>query len=279
MEELGLPARFLGDVDPKTYTNLKEIKIVVVGDQDVGRSRLLATIYKGGVLTSEEWQDLVPKLNRSNRVHRTFIKPYKIPGDEANTKICLSFWDTTSVERTRFRPFAYTQADMVIILFDLLRKSTLTYPEIFVPDPDKSENPLEINGNIIATGGGKEKEMTLLQEIEYHCPGAPIVLVGNKLDKASESRREVSTTEGRYKAAEIHARQYLEISTVTGEGVLELVKLCYELGFMHKSETVPNIRELLLEPDPVETDPNNPNQNNATNKQQQNSQPSCCCLL
>jgi small GTP-binding protein len=256
MEELRHPAKFLIEINAMDYTNAGELKIVVVGDKEVGRSRLMATIYKGDVLTPSEWHILYPKLEYEGSVHRSYIKQF----DYEKETLTLSFWDTPSIERVRFRPLTYTQVDLIIILFDLQRKSTLHYPEIYVPDPE--------NISSFKNKNEKEVERNLLQEIAYHCPGVPFLLVGNKSD-ASEHTRQVSKQEGKATAARISARQYLEISTVTGEGIIELLNVGSKLGLIHKSEN-PYI------PPPV---PPSPTQSNLPDPAAATNPPSCCSLF
>jgi len=230
MEELSQTPTFLAKIDPGVYSNATEVKVVIVGDQGVGRTRLLATIFQGSILTPLEWSEMELLTQKEGGVYRTFIKPF--PSVQGDSFLTMSFWDTPTVERNRYRPLAYAQADVIIILVDLQRTSTMDYIHMAVhEDPNHSHSTTKSDAKKIPSD-----EKTLLQELEYHCPGVPIILVGNKSD-VPEKSREVSKQEGKAMMTKIIATQYLETSTITGSGIVELVKVCAKFGHIHKTET------------------------------------------
>jgi len=257
MEELNQKPTFLANIDPRVYSNTTEVKVVVVGDEGVGRTRLLATIYQGSILTPGEWAKLEPYIQKEGGVFRTFIKPF--PSVGGDNFLSMSFWDTPTMERNRYRPLAYAQANVIIILVDLQRTSTMDYIHMAVHEDPSRSQPMTKSDAKIHTSD----EKSLLQELEYHCPGVPILLVGNKSDVPDKSR-EVSKQEGKAMKTKIIATQYLEISTITGSGIVELVKVCAKLGNIHKTETS----------DPTEA-PQPPQQQ----QQQQTAFPWCCSLF
>lgn len=68
-------------------------------------------------------------------------------------------------------------------------------------------------------------------ELDHHCPGVPIVLVGTKLDMREESKDEskvVTTKEGEKMREEIGAFAYLECSAKTQRGLQDIFRSCIE---------------------------------------------------
>jgi len=125
------------------------------------------------------------------------------------------------MNRLRLRPFAYAQSDVIVILFDLHDKSTLEYPTIYVPDEEESGHVNEAD---------KKSLMEEIAHFQNTDDEIPYILVGNKDDLD----REVTNQQGRVMMTQIQARQYLEVSTVTGDGLSELVEVCCKLGYEHK---------------------------------------------
>jgi len=115
--------------------------------------------------------------------------------------INLGLWDTAGQEDyDRLRPLSYPQTDVFLLAFSVIS------PHSF--DNVKSK---------------------WWPEVQHHCPGVPIVLVGTKADLredlttiselSKKGFRIVSEEEGKQKGKEIGAVEYLECSALTQEGL------------------------------------------------------------
>ncbi|XP_059142034.1 ras-related C3 botulinum toxin substrate 1-like [Physella acuta] len=99
----------------------------------------------------------------------------------------------------RLRPLSYPVADCFILCFSLCNKASAD--------------------NI---------EAKWYPEIHYHCPYAPIILVGTKLDvrqdkaKQTDGKKVVSKSEGEKIGKSIKANRYLECSALTQEGLKDV---------------------------------------------------------
>ena len=113
----------------------------------------------------------------------------------------LGLWDTAGQEDyDRLRPLSYPQTDVFLIAFSII-------------SPNSFENV-------------KSK---WYPEIQHHCPGTPIILVGTKSDlrddpetKEDLSRKGISMVPreaAQQRAAEINAKTYLECSALTQSGL------------------------------------------------------------
>ena len=112
-------------------------------------------------------------------------------------EINLHIWDAGRAEGSeRARISVYPKIDVIIIMFDLVRKDTQLDVENF-----------------------------WYREIGDHCPNVPIILVGTKCDlKENKRYRNTATTynEGMSLAKHIKARKYLECSSKTLDGLNSL---------------------------------------------------------
>uniref|UniRef100_A0A0B6Z5T3 Uncharacterized protein n=1 Tax=Arion vulgaris TaxID=1028688 RepID=A0A0B6Z5T3_9EUPU len=144
-------------------------------------------------------------------VHNTFPEDYvptifdntSIDVTVDNTDVMLALWDTAGQEDyDRLRPLSYPGADVFLLCFALNHK-TSAY-------------------NIKAKWQ---------PELHYHCPHAPIVLVGTKLDirqnkdKHPDAKQVISRSEGIKMAKTIKAFEYLECSSMTQEGLKDVFDL------------------------------------------------------
>mmetsp|Transcript_6180 Transcript_6180/g.11439 ORF Transcript_6180/g.11439 Transcript_6180/m.11439 type:complete len:192 (+) Transcript_6180:82-657(+) len=113
----------------------------------------------------------------------------------------LGLWDTAGQEDyDRLRPLSYPQTHVFIIAFSII-------------SPSSHENV-------------KSKWHP---EIQHHCPGVPVILVGTKSDlrndqqqieKLREKNMEmISTEQGEALAKEIGAAKYMECSALTQDGL------------------------------------------------------------
>ena len=113
----------------------------------------------------------------------------------------LSLWDTEgSKDYDRLRPLSYPNTDVFLLCFSVDEPTSL-----------------------------KSIKERWYPELNHHCPGTPILLVGTKEDlwedsgsEALEAHSLVSTEEGLKMARETGARGYAECSALSGRGVAEV---------------------------------------------------------
>jgi len=118
--------------------------------------------------------------------------------------INLGLWDTSGAEDyDRLRPLSYPQTDVFLMLYSI--------------DNIKSFENIQIKW---------------VPEINHHCPGAPFLLVGSRIDLRENkdtikrlSRKNQSTVtyeQGVQLANEVFAEKYLECSALTQEGLKQV---------------------------------------------------------
>ena len=109
--------------------------------------------------------------------------------------ISLGLWDTAGQEDyDRLRPLSYPNTDVFLVTFALTSKTSLD--------------------NV------KQK---WLVEIRHHCPKAPFILVGTKMDMRDHGNpAHVTTDEGEAKMQKHGAAAYKECSAKTQEGLKEV---------------------------------------------------------
>ena len=156
------------------------IKSVIVGFSGVGKTSLLIA-YTTGVFPSE----YIPL------VYDTYTN-YPEVGVLDDKLYSLSLWDTGGGEDySRLRPLSYPLTDVFILLFSV---------------SDKEERFEQIQSD-------------WWSELNHHCPGVPIVLVGSKIDlRDKEGIETVTTEEGQAMAEKIGAAKYMEISSLENQG-------------------------------------------------------------
>uniref|UniRef100_A0A8D8ZRG4 Ras-related C3 botulinum toxin substrate 2 n=2 Tax=Cacopsylla melanoneura TaxID=428564 RepID=A0A8D8ZRG4_9HEMI len=136
--------------------------------------------------------------------------------------INLGLWDTAGQEDyDRLRPLSYPQTDVFLICFSVV-------------SPTSYENVRE----------------KWFAEVNHHCPGVPIILVGTKIDlrdntevlkRLREMRQSpVSYAMGRNMAKEIGAVQYMECSSFS----LESVKTVFDEAIRCTYPTNPQANDL-----------------------------------
>ncbi|ORZ21052.1 P-loop containing nucleoside triphosphate hydrolase protein [Lobosporangium transversale] len=162
-------------------------KLVIVGDGACGKTSLLSVFTLG----------YFPK-NYNPTVFENFVTDVKIDGKPVQ----LALWDTAGQEAyERLRPLSYTKAHVILIGYS-------------VDTPDSLDNVTS----------------KWIQEVQVYCPDTPVILVGMKKDLRDEyeqaanteqpkTTRFVTTAEAERVAQEIGARNHLECSALTGDGV------------------------------------------------------------
>ncbi|CAL2049661.1 hypothetical protein CAEBREN_29392 [Caenorhabditis brenneri] len=116
----------------------------------------------------------------------------------------LGLWDTAGQEDyDRLRPLSYPQTDVFILCFSVV-------------------SPVSFDN--VAT--------KWIPEIRQHCPDAPVILVGTKLDLRdepepmrvlqAEGKSPISKAQGLKMAQKIKAVKYLECSALTQQGLTQV---------------------------------------------------------
>jgi Ras-related C3 botulinum toxin substrate 1 len=106
--------------------------------------------------------------------------------------IQLGLWDTAGQEDyDRLRPLSYPQTDVFLVCFSIISRSS--YENV---------------------------KTKWIPEIKHHVPFAPFLLVGTKMDLRCDNVQQSTTTEeGIALAKELNAKQYVECSALTQEGL------------------------------------------------------------
>lgn len=118
----------------------------------------------------------------------------------------MNLWDTAGQEDyDRLRPLSYPQTDVFLICFSLVLPTSFEHV--------------------------KQK---WYPEISHHCPGVPIILVGNKMDLRDELEdlhpsQVITYTQGLAMAKKIEAIKYIECSAKTGKGLKDVFHTAAEL--------------------------------------------------
>ncbi|MFV2014953.1 MAG: Rab family GTPase [Candidatus Heimdallarchaeota archaeon] len=121
------------------------------------------------------------------------MEPYSRYETIDGTKICYSLWDIAGQDRFKvMRGMFFRGAMGSLVTFDLTRRESFNNASNWIKEA-KEESPDQI-----------------------------FILVGNKNDL--EDLREISTEEGRAKATELGAIDYIETSALTGTNVAEAFK-------------------------------------------------------
>ena len=169
------------------------LKIVAVGDVGVGKTTLLYAMNEDMFVGGHGGK--VSPIGGNGKIVMT-------PDGKA---VNIRLWDTQSQEEyDRLRPLNYPATDVFLVCFStVVPKSLERVSEKFIP------------------------------EIIHHCPGTPFLLVGTQLDLkedratidklASKNQAPISSGVGLETAKQVGAAQYLECSSLTLEGVKNVI--------------------------------------------------------
>ncbi|XP_067944619.1 ras-related C3 botulinum toxin substrate 2-like [Watersipora subatra] len=131
----------------------------------------------------------------------TVFDNYTAPVTVDGTQVQLALWDTAGQEDyDRLRPLSYPQTDVFLVCFSIMAPSSFD--------------------NVSSKW---------IPEIRHHCPDAPVILVGTKLDLrddrqclselAAKGFSPIKREQGQKLASKVHARRYLECSALTQQGL------------------------------------------------------------
>ncbi|XP_074519389.1 rho-related GTP-binding protein RhoH [Halichoeres trimaculatus] len=158
------------------------IKCVLVGDSAVGKTALLVRF------TSETFPDVYKPTVFEN----TGVEVYM-----DGIQISLGLWDTAGNDNFRsIRPRSYQQADVVLICFSVA------------------------NPNSLASVQHK-----WINEVRENLPRVPVLVVATQTDQRETGAHRgacISPAEGRQVAQEVHAKGYLECSSLSNRGVQQV---------------------------------------------------------
>ena len=141
--------------------------------------------------------------------------------------ISLGLWDTAGQEDfDRLRPLSYPQTDVFLICFSVISKVS--------KDNVKAKWHPEIN---------------------YHCPGTPVVLVGTKADLRDDPQTQKQLSEKNMKMvsadgaeqlrADINAVTYVECSALTQDGLKNVFDEAIRAALSPKKTTNKSVCTLL----------------------------------
>jgi len=179
-------------------------KLVIVGDGACGKTCLLI------VFSKDEFPEVyVP----------TVFENYVADIDIDNKQVELALWDTAGQEDyDRLRPLSYPDTDVILMCFS-------------IDSPDSLENIPE----------------KWVPEVKHFCPNVPIVLVGNKKDLRGDDytirelqrakQTPVPFNEGEQMATRIGAKDYLECSALTKEGVKRVFEAATKAALARRRKT------------------------------------------
>jgi Ras-related C3 botulinum toxin substrate 1 len=190
------------------------IKAVVVGDGAVGKSCMLIS-YTTGSFPAEYVPSYAPASCHLLLTHRSVFDNYSTsPTMFDGRAVNLGLWDTAGQEdyvprsrcilliaaQDRLRPLSYPGTDVFLLAFSVVSPSSF-----------------------------ESVRSKWYPELQYHCPGVPVVLLGTKLDLrrddtvigalSGKGLSPVTTTQGQRLAEELKLSGYCECSALTQEGL------------------------------------------------------------
>ncbi|KAM3589218.1 hypothetical protein VKS41_000089 [Umbelopsis sp. WA50703] len=177
---------------------IPRVKLVIVGDGACGKTSLLHVLKYGDFSKAH-----IPT------VFDTYVHNIQIDGKTVE----LALWDTAGQEEyERIRFHSYSRANVVLISFAIDTRDSLE--------------------NVTSEW---------IEEVNERCPEVPIILVGLKKDlrPANISRNDrdyVHSKDAEIVASSIGARDYVECSSLTGEGVLKVFDIATRAGIIQKQK-------------------------------------------
>lgn len=131
----------------------------------------------------------------------TVFDNYTAPVTVDGMSVELALWDTAGQEDyDRLRPLSYPQTDVFLVCFNVMSPSSFD--------------------NVSSKW---------MPEIKHHCPQAPVILVGTKIDLredkgclqdlTAKGLQPVKREQGQKLASKLRAARYLECSALTQQGL------------------------------------------------------------
>lgn len=182
------------------------IKLVILGDEQVGKTSLFMT-YTTGTFP----HDYCPTVFEQNSKNETSIN---------NTCITLTLNDVPGHPNyaAKARYLHYYNTDVFLLCFSLVSPSSLHNISDY-----------------------------WFTEISLHCPNTPILLVGTKLDlvhdavtierlKTEENSAPLTRVDGSGMCRDINAVKYMQCSSLTQTGVVEVVETAVCVALENKKQ-------------------------------------------
>eukprot|EP01123_Difflugia_compressa_P011381 TRINITY_DN451_c0_g1_i1.p1 TRINITY_DN451_c0_g1~~TRINITY_DN451_c0_g1_i1.p1 ORF type:complete len:206 (-),score=21.47 TRINITY_DN451_c0_g1_i1:164-781(-) len=142
------PPPVIAQTAPVTKTN--QFKVLIIGDQGVGRSKLAMAFDRGDVLAEDD------------QIYPT-MRPFNKEIVEGDNKITIRFFDTSTEERCRKRALWLRDSNCVLICFSLNDPNSLSYITVLPPDE-------------------KVETSTICEDVQSCAPHSNVILVGTKSD-------------------------------------------------------------------------------------------------
>ncbi|XP_051940741.1 rho-related GTP-binding protein RhoH [Hippocampus zosterae] len=169
------------------------VKCVLVGDCAVGKTALLVNFTSG----------TFPDIYRPTVFDNTGAEVYM-----DGVLISLGLWDTSGQDNFRqIRPRSYQQADVVLVCYSVANRNSLA----------------NVQSKWIA-------------EVRENLPTTPVLVVGTQTDLRESSAHRggcISAAEGRRVARNVHAKGYLECSSLTKRGVQHVFECAVRTAVSH----------------------------------------------
>ena len=129
---------------------MRRLKIKVVGDEKVGKTRFLAGWYNENCSSYDD----TPLFPGQKRNLPAVQDPYFTNMTVDRVSYVLTYWDTIcGADFLKFRPLEYEETDVFLVFFDITNPCSFqNVSTVWVP------------------------------ELKHYMPAAPILIVGNKTD-------------------------------------------------------------------------------------------------
>jgi len=201
-EHLGTTNRKKAHPGTKDKKRKRRVKLVLVGDSQCGKTCLLNEAFK----LKSTFNHSAPTLVESRVVNLPFPD---------GSSMELAVWDTSGQDKYDvIRPVTYPSTAVSILCFSVDSRASM-------------RNVCE----------------KWLPELRQYLPHTPLILVAAKIDLRSDestqrqqpNRRVISTVEGAALATAVGALEYVECSSVTGEGTTDVFTRAVTAALIHCS--------------------------------------------
>ncbi|GAB5591332.1 RHO4 protein [Umbelopsis nana] len=176
--------------------HVPRVKLVIVGDGACGKTSLLHVLKYG-------------TFSKIPTVFDTYVHTVQVDGKTVE----LALWDTAGQEEYELiRIHSYSGANVILISFA-------------IDTTDSLENVTS----------------EWIEEVNKECPNVPIILVGLKKDLRPQEMQPndnlfVHPREAEIVKSNIGARDYIECSALTGEGVQKVFDIATRAGLIQKQK-------------------------------------------
>lgn len=177
-------------------TELQTLKVVLLGNDGVGKTSLILTYITGKYFDNEKYIPLVTDLvTVENHQHKGKL-------------LDLSIWDTSGgIDYYEQRRLSYVGVDVLVLVFSVVCES-------------------DIHFELMVT--------RWLEDVEKYSSDIPMVFVGSQSDLRETMPTKVLSEEKlRSMSRKFGAVKYMEVSSVKHQGVTELFSEVVRIGLRH----------------------------------------------